>query len=142
MELGPTVLAVVDDDRPVTLRVPISNGTLATPRCRAPTRAPSRRTGRSTGTLELEQGAPGAPPVARLDGQPLAPNAARRRRRPVAGPAPRCPGTPPAGNGVPPSAPAARGGGDGPPSEARPRARLRGRRLYARGSDLPGQRGR
>ena len=131
MELGPTVLAVVNDVRPVTLSVPIANGTFTyTPL--AGDRAGSVSVyGPATGTLQLSPGTPGAAPVVLLDGAPLAPHATP---------------TDPAG----PSSPSAPGSGPGasPPTVTPPmvtpqmklvgRPRLRGRKLKVV-LDLPGR---
>ena len=130
MELGPAVLAVVNDARPVTLRVPIENGTFTYTPLAGDTQGTVATYGPATGTLELSPGAAGGPPVALLDGQPLAPHA---------GPVDPGPATPAAPGPAP-------GGGVVPPAVSVPaagrlkivgRARLRGRTLKLV-LDLPG----
>ena len=61
MDLGPATLVVVDDDRPVTLRVPITNGTFTYTPSPAPPRVPSRPTGRPRARWSSRP----APPAAR-----------------------------------------------------------------------------
>lgn len=112
LELGPTTIAVVDDDRPVTMRVSITNGTFTYTSLTDQTEGPAATYGPVTGTLQLAPGAPGGPPVVTLDGQPLEPN-------------PPPPGTP--SGGVPPVTPGAAQPGveGGPPSVSRPSNRFK-----------------
>lgn len=123
MDLGPTTLAVVNDRRPVTLRVSIANGTFTYTPLANDDEGPVSTYGPVTGTLELAPGAPGAKPVVLLDGRPLAAN------DPPAGPTgPTGPAAPvPAGPGAPPA------GSASPAAVARMRLvgrpRLRGRTL-------------
>jgi hypothetical protein len=97
MDLGPATLVVVDNDRPVTLRVPITNGRFSYTPLSGDTQGRVSTYGPVTGVLELAPGAGG--PVVLLNGKPLAPT------NPPAGPPPAGPGpAPPAG---PPATPAA-----------------------------------
>ena len=59
---GPATLVVVDDDRPVTLRVPITNGRFSYTPLSGATTGPVSTYGPVTGTLELARGAPGQRP--------------------------------------------------------------------------------
>jgi hypothetical protein len=122
LDLGPAVLAVVDDDRPVTLRVPITNGTFSYTPLADDDKGPAATYGPVTGTLELAPGAAGGPPVVLLDGQPLT---ATDPPAGPPGPGPPEPGPAPPGAGVPPLA-------SGPPAATARlrlvrRPRLRGR---------------
>ena len=100
MDLGPATLVVVDDDHPVTLRVPITNGRFSYTPLAGDTQGRVSTYGPVTGTLELSRGAPGAAPVVLLNGKPLAPT------NPPAGPPPAGPGpAPPAGPPATPGAP-------------------------------------
>ena len=112
MDLGPATLVVVDDDRPVTLRVPITNGRFSYTPLSGAMAGPVATYGPVTGTLELSRGAGG--PVVLLDGKPLAPT------NPP-------PGPPPAGPG--PAPPAATPGAPKPPARFKliGRPKLRGR---------------
>ena len=132
MNLGPAVLAVVNDRRPVTLRVPITNGTFTYTPLTGDDAGPVATYGPVTGTLELSPAAAGGSPGVLLDGNPLAP----------AGP-PAGPPGPPGPSGPGPAAPGPPGPGSvSPPAAARlklvGRPRLRGRtvRLVI---DLPGR---
>jgi hypothetical protein len=103
LDLGPATLVVVNDRRPATLRVPITNGTFTYTPLTGDKQGAVATYGPVTGTLELAPGAKGAPPAVTVNGKPLAPHA------PPAGPPPAAPappaGAPPPASG-PPAAPA------------------------------------
>ena len=121
MDLGPVTMAVVNDARPVTLRVPITNGRFTYTPLAGALQGTVSTYGPVTGTLELAPGAAGAPPAVLLDGTPLAPVKPPAGGQPPAGPARARAG---AGR-LRRSAGRARGAGAlqarGPPARARPR---------------------
>ena len=102
LDLGPATLAVVDDDRPVTLSVGITDATFTYTPLKGDAAGPVSTYGPVTGTLQLSGGKGGAAPVVLLDGKPLAPV------KPPPGPPPAGPGSgaPPGGTPATPAAPA------------------------------------
>ena len=73
MDLGPTTLVVVDDDRPVTLRVPITNGKFTYTPLAGATQGPVSTYGPGRmGTLELAPRPSPRPALLRAAGRPAA----------------------------------------------------------------------
>ena len=73
IEMPAETLAVVDDDRPVTLQVPIVNGSFSYTPLQDEQRGTTRTYGPVTGLLTLAPAAPGAAPAVALNGVPLTP---------------------------------------------------------------------
>jgi hypothetical protein len=136
LETPQQALVVVDDDIPVNLRVPISNGTFTYTPLTDGAEGQTLEYGPLTGTLELDPGAPGGAPVVKLDGTLV-------EGRAVKPPPPIPPATPPGttpspgpGPGATPSPGAPIVVIKPPPTVTLPgrlafvgRARLRGQRL-------------
>lgn len=76
MDLGPATLVVVNDVRPVSLNVKITNGTFTYTPLAGATEGAKATYGPLTGTLTLAPTDPGAQPLVLLDGMPVGPSTA------------------------------------------------------------------